>query len=515
MDVEDKFKTPLSTPEPSPSVYKTPLAVGQDSLSFSNKPSPLHKIELDEHGVPKIMPPFKTNPISEDYDIFWDKSLGTGVQGAVVLCKCKRTGTKYALKCMRPTHDARREIALQILCKHPNIVDIHDIYDNVLRRGSGAPRKHWFLMVQELLEGGELFDRLSEKEFFSEQEASVIMGEITSAVHFIHSLNIAHRDLKPENLLYTSKGPNARLKLCDFGFAKVDEGNLQSPKFTAYYAAGELVEAQRVAKLKKEGVLPPSYVFAYDKSVDMWALGVILYILLCGYAPFESETENDDMDPAMKQRIRNGDFVFHDDYWSSVSDEAKKLVSDMLNTEPSNRPSAYQLLKHPWIAGNTCSATPLPTPHRLLEQPGMINATTSAMRTQNMNLRRQAVSGTTVLLKDISECNAKLMKRRQDRMANKEPTKARNSQRPLGLSVMNSQKPPAALPLPSPVGGPVKQPTFKIPQDQLLAIQQEQQQRVMQQRMAQAQRKTPLSPKSSTFKIQPSKNAGNSLFPPQ
>lgn len=174
------------------------------------------------------------------------------------------------------------------------------------------------------MEGGELFDRILKKKTFTEKEASAVLYQMTSAVNHIHSLNIAHRDLKPENLLYQSKDEDSLLKLVDFGFAKIDQGNLVTPVYTPYYVSGEILKAQQVQKDKKAGVLPPNHQFAYDKSCDMWSLGVILYIILCGYPPFQSEIRNKPLSEKMKSKIRHGDYVFHDKYWKNISTEAKK-----------------------------------------------------------------------------------------------------------------------------------------------------------------------------------------------
>ncbi|XP_063072356.1 MAP kinase-activated protein kinase 2 [Engraulis encrasicolus] len=156
---------------------------------------------------------------------------------------------------------ARREVELHIRaspCSH--IVRIVDVYENLYQG------KKCLLIVMECMDGGELFSRIQDRgdQAFTEREASDIMKSIGEAIQFLHAINIAHRDVKPENLLYTSKRPNAILKLTDFGFAKetTTHNSLATPCYTPYYVAPEVLGPEK-----------------YDKSCDMWSLGVIMYIL--------------------------------------------------------------------------------------------------------------------------------------------------------------------------------------------------------------------------------------------
>ncbi|KFP83723.1 MAP kinase-activated protein kinase 3, partial [Acanthisitta chloris] len=164
-------------------------------------------------------------------------------------------------------------------------------------------------------------------------EASEIMRDIGTAIQYLHSMNIAHRDVKPENLLYTSKDKDTVLKLTDFGFAKETTvvNALQTPCYTPYYVAPEVLGPEK-----------------YDKSCDMWSLGVITYILLCGFPPFYSNT-GQAISPGMKRRIRMGQYGFPNPEWAEVSEEAKQLIRHLLKTDPTERMTVSQFMNHPWI----------------------------------------------------------------------------------------------------------------------------------------------------------------------
>jgi len=203
------------------------------------------------------------------------------------------------------------------------------------------------------MDGGELFSRIEESQGFSERDAAEIVAEICSAVKFLHDRNIAHRDLKPENLLFSSKGKKATLKLTDFGFAKEanNRDTLKTPCYTPYYVAPEVLGSKK-----------------YDLSCDIWSLGVIIYILLCGFPPFFS-TQGLPMSPGMKKRIRLGQFDFPKPEWSEVSDEAKDLIRGCLKTNPQERLTIDQVIGTKWISQwTTVPQTPLATGSVLKEQ---------------------------------------------------------------------------------------------------------------------------------------------------
>lgn len=271
----------------------------------------------------------KTTPITDDYEIS-NTVLGLGINGKVVQCTNRKTGAKYALKVLHDNAKARREVELHWRasgCR--NIVNIIDVYENSY---SG---NRCLLVVMECMQGGELFQRIQERQDgpFTEREAAQIMHEICVAVKYLHDSNIAHRDLKPENLLYTSPHPNAILKLTDFGFSKETfvKDTLQTPCYTPYYVAPEVLGPEK-----------------YDKSCDIWSLGVIMYILLCGFPPFYSN-HGLAISPGMKTRIRTGQYDFPNPEWQNVSAAAKDLIKGMLSVEPEKRLTIDQVMKNPWV----------------------------------------------------------------------------------------------------------------------------------------------------------------------
>lgn len=208
-------------------------------------------------GTPRGSLIVKSNPITDDYKIS-SNVLGLGINGKVVEC-FDSTEEKCALKVLKDNVKSRREIDLHWRasgCRH--IVNIKDVYENTYNG------QKCLLVVMECMEGGELFNRIQERTAFNEREAAEIVKDICIAVKFLHDMNIAHRDLKPENLLYTRKDNFGVLKLTDFGFAKETHtrDTLQTPCYTPYYVAPEVLGPEK-----------------YDKSCDIWSLGVIMYIL--------------------------------------------------------------------------------------------------------------------------------------------------------------------------------------------------------------------------------------------
>jgi len=266
----------------------------------------------------------------------------------VVQCEHLKTKEKCALKVLKDSHKARREIDLHWKasgCKH--IVNIKDVYENTYNG------QKCLLVVMEIMEGGELFSRIQEKKSFTEKEAAEIVKDICLAVKFLHDCNVAHRDLKPENLLYSRADSSGVLKLTDFGFAKetIIKDELQTPCYTPYYAAPEVLGPEK-----------------YDKSCDIWSLGVIMYILICGYPPFYSH-HGQPISPGMKRRIRGGQYEFPRPEWTDVSNDCKNLIRECLKTNPDERPTIDQVIENKWISQHeVVPDTPLVTSKVLSEE---------------------------------------------------------------------------------------------------------------------------------------------------
>ena len=313
-------------------------------------------------------PEFKQTPIQEDYEIRWNRSLGTGVSGPVRLCVNRKTGTEYALKVLLDRSDRKKaelEAILHWRCSGgDHMVRIVDVYRNEIKQPGEVVAKKRILLVLELMTGGELFTFISKRHHFTEKEASRYIMQIARAIQFCHRLNIAHRDIKPENLLLakeTDDPSEVDIKLADFGFAKIDNGDLKTPQFTPYYVAPQVLEAQKRQRDGRVDSKARSPYF-YDKSCDIWSLGVIVYIMLCGYPPFYSEVPHQALSNRMKQKIMQADFDFPDNDWKDVSVDAKDLIKKMLCVEASERLAIDEVMGHPWFVRNTSPTRDLDSP---------------------------------------------------------------------------------------------------------------------------------------------------------
>uniref|UniRef100_A0A3B4YPG1 non-specific serine/threonine protein kinase n=1 Tax=Seriola lalandi dorsalis TaxID=1841481 RepID=A0A3B4YPG1_SERLL len=341
-----------------------------------------------EQGQPELK-----NAVTDDYKIT-AQVLGLGINGKVLECYCKTTGEKCALKILYDTPKARREVELHWrVSGGPHIVPILSLYEN-MHKG-----KKCLLIIMECMEGGELFSRIQARgdQAFTEREASEIMHDIGTAIEYLHHMDIAHRDVKPENLLYTTKESNATLKLTDFGFAKETtlHNSLQTPCYTPYYVAPEVLGPEK-----------------YDKSCDMWSLGVIMYILLCGFPPFYSNT-GQAISPGMKQRIRLGQYEFPNPEWADVSEEAKQLIIQLLKTDPNERMTIGQFMNHPWISQSmVVPPTPLHTSRVLTEDKELWEDVKEEMTTALATLR---VDYSQVKIKDLDRSNNPLLNKRRKR----------------------------------------------------------------------------------------------------
>jgi calcium-dependent protein kinase len=263
---------------------------------------------------------YKTGSITRDYT--FGKNLGSGSFGTVRQAVHKGTNQMRAVKILKKSEQDEEKLFLEvdILAKltHPNIMQIYEFFDDQTN----------FYIVSELCSGGELFDTISEKGIFSEKEAAHLLKQILSAVCYSHQNNVVHRDLKPENILLDDKSNEPVIKLIDWGGARYFSKNKKMTKIsgTPYYIAPEVLNE------------------VYDERCDIWSCGVILYILLCGYPPFNGDTDTDIM-----KAVKKGQYDFPIEEWGSISKDAKDLVSHMLKYDPKRRLSALECLAHSWF----------------------------------------------------------------------------------------------------------------------------------------------------------------------
>jgi len=206
---------------------------------------------------------------------------------------------------------------------HPHCVKMYELYDT----------KKKLYMVLEILRGGELFDRIVKRRFFSEAQAAQVIQCVVAAISYLHKIGVVHRDLKPENLLYATKEDDSIIKLTDFGLAKFTKVKMATACGTPGYVAPEILSGK-----------------PYGPEVDLWSIGVILYILLCGFPPFFDENT-----PNLYRAIKQGRFDFPSPYWDDISDPAKNLISRLLTVDPKQRATSEQVLAHPWISNKISS----------------------------------------------------------------------------------------------------------------------------------------------------------------
>ncbi|XP_053312323.1 serine/threonine-protein kinase DCLK1 isoform X2 [Spea bombifrons] len=261
--------------------------------------------------------------IAERYKV--GRTIGDGNFAIVKECIERSTGREYALKiinkgkCRGKEHMIQNEVSILRRVKHPNIVLLIEEMD--------MPTELY--LVMELVKGGDLFDAITSTNKYTERDANGMLYNLMSAIKYLHSLNIVHRDIKPENLLvYEHQDGSKSLKLGDFGLATVVDGPLYTVCGTPTYVAPEIIAET-----------------GYGLKVDIWAAGVITYILLCGFPPFRG---GDDQEVLFDQ-ILMGQVDFPSPYWDNVSDSAKELITMMLQVDVDQRFSALQVLEHPWV----------------------------------------------------------------------------------------------------------------------------------------------------------------------
>ncbi|XP_034715325.1 calcium/calmodulin-dependent protein kinase type II delta chain isoform X9 [Sander lucioperca] len=314
---------------------------------------------------------------TDEYQLY--EELGKGAFSVVRRCVKKSSGQEYAAKIIntkklsaRDHQKLEREARICRLLKHPNIVRLHD----------SISEEGFHYLVFDLVTGGELFEDIVAREYYSEADASHCISQILESVNHIHQHDIVHRDLKPENLLLASKMKGAAVKLADFGLAIEVQGDQQ-----AWFGFAGTPGYLSPEVLRKD---------PYGKPVDIWACGVILYILLVGYPPFWDEDQH-----KLYQQIKAGAYDFPSPEWDTVTPEAKNLINQMLTINPAKRITAEQALKHPWICHRSTVASMM---HR--------QETVECLRKFNARRKLKGAILTTMLVsRNFSACKSLLNKK--------------------------------------------------------------------------------------------------------
>ncbi|XP_065082860.1 ribosomal protein S6 kinase 2 beta-like isoform X1 [Ochlerotatus camptorhynchus] len=306
--------------------FIAPGLLGDDTPNFANGTGSLmNQQPASRSPFSNEIPGVKPGAFGDEYTLI--QELGRGTFSICRLCENRTTKKHYAAKIIdKSSHDCREEVEILLRYgNHPNIVSLYGVHEDT----------SYVYLVMELLKGGELLDRILAIQYMTEVEASAVLKTVVSAVAYLHEHGVVHRDLKPSNLLYaTANHTPESLKLCDLGFAKqlrADNGLLMTPCYTANFVAPEV--------LKKQG---------YDLACDIWSLGVLLYIMLDGKTPFAS-TPNDSPDMILA-RIGSGRVDLETGKWPGISQEVKDLLREMLHIVPHRRPTAAQILRHPWLS---------------------------------------------------------------------------------------------------------------------------------------------------------------------
>jgi len=310
---------------------------GDDELEeeVPPSPSPMRKLPSGpslsriSHGVKEDLGP-KT--ITEVYDIL--EPLGRGAFATVNKARHKETGELYAVKMIGKKNVKKEDLGrltteMEVLqtVKHPNIIELKEVFET----------NNMLYIVTEFATGGELFDRIVKRGSYTERDAAELVKKVILALEYLHSRGIAHRDLKPENLLLQNENEDTEVKIADFGLSKIigDSVLMQTACGTPGYVAPEILQA-----------------CGYGKEVDMWSVGVITYILLCGFPPFYNENI-----PLLFEAIIKAEFDYPAEYWDEISDTCLEFIDRLLVVDPKARMTASEALNHRWL--KIAPATPL------------------------------------------------------------------------------------------------------------------------------------------------------------
>lgn len=269
----------------------------------------------------------KNFSVEEDYIL--GQEIGHGGFATVKEASHRETGKKYAVKIMDKSRFNSRD--LNLIKTEVKLMDVVKGHKNIVTLVESYEVKNTLWLIMELVEGGELFEKIQEVEFYSEKDGSKIIEALLRTLLYCHEQGVIHRDLKPENILCGTKEFKdvSDIKLTDFGLSVLCPlgQKVRGSIGTIDFAPPEIVDDKE-----------------YDHKVDMWSVGVLSYIILGGYAPFQDSNQE-----KLKRLIRNCEFEFHSPEWDEVSEVAKDFITKLLVIDPEKRMSPVQALEHPFI----------------------------------------------------------------------------------------------------------------------------------------------------------------------
>jgi len=370
-----------------------PTSMAVDESSSSPETTNIAEIMQARRRKKKKKSPMVGNTFADLYKLTGE-SLGEGSYGKVETCVNVFTGIEYAVKIIEKIpglfnrSKILKEIEIYHLCRgQQNIIQLIEFFEET----------NCFYLVFEKMLGGPLLDHIQRRTCFTEAEASQIVRDLAGALKHLHSQGIAHRDLKPENVLCVNSNSPCPIKLCDFDLCSSPSSintsstpTLLSPVGSLEYMAPEVVDTFLIDDYEDDD----DESICYNKKCDLWSLGVIMYILLCGYAPFSGNCGSDcgwdrgesctDCQELLFSSIREGHLVFPDQHWSTISSQAKDLILRLLVKDSEARLDANQVLEHPWIlhGGNSNS---LMTPTVLRRQTSIKDLEDFASRAMAVN----------------------------------------------------------------------------------------------------------------------------------
>ncbi|CAD8133730.1 unnamed protein product [Paramecium octaurelia] len=314
----------------------------ESSLSNPNQA----ELEAKEKIQVQLLDSVNTHQSQSIHDVYklLSPPLGSGSYAEVRKGVHKVLGITRAIKIISKSEATNEEVSrvlheAEILKQldHPNIVKILEIYQN----------SEQIFIVTELYTGGELFDAIVEFQHFSEKDAAKLIKQVLLGLNYCHQHKIVHRDIKPENIVFESKDKKGTIKIIDFGTSRIFEPHkkMNQKIGTPYYIAPEV--------LKKK----------YNEKCDIWSCGVLAYILLCGYPPFNGKT-----DAKIFEKVEQGKYEFKSEEWDIITEEAKDFISKLMEIDPIKRYTAEQALNHPWISKQSDdSQTQLPQIDRAIK----------------------------------------------------------------------------------------------------------------------------------------------------